>query len=539
MEPTDIQTDVQPQSSSVRAAAFRQRLADFRMHALRPAFGKSYRICYITGVHTLRFSRYTGRRLVRVCRPAWQKVMRAADFLLLRHLRALAAEGRRLREGFRMAGPVVRSAAKRRPLLGVLQAFCLPWLAFRRHRKALVSLGNLLAPAAAAFLLVLTLQYWSGTTFALELEYDGHALGYITDESVFDNAAAMAEGRVLDANHSFAVERSPKLTLTVVQQEALLDEAAVCDKILSQSVDAIAQVSGLYVDGEFEAAVFSREVLETMLDGILASHLSGSAEERAAFIPAVEIIDGLYPVSAISTNEALYERLVSRDENGRLYLGVQVIRRESYTEPIPYASSTVRDTRKYIGYRGTKVKGQDGERLVTADVVYVDGVEQSREILSTVVQKEAVDEVIAVGAYEVNPEASRGVATGKFIWPLPSCRTVWSPFGYRSGKLHAGIDISRNGVFGKEILASDGGRVIGVNTEGQGGGYGYYVLIDHGNGYSTMYAHCSEILVQAGDRVTQGQLIARVGNTGNSFGAHLHFEVRYNGTAQDPVPYVK
>lgn len=537
IEQTD--SSAESQSGSGKIAVFRRGWMAFRLRVLKPAFVKSYRLCYITGAHTIRFSQYMNRWLQRVCQPALQGISRVADRLLFRHLRALAAEGRRIREGFRMAGPSVRAAAHRRPFFGVLQALRLPWLAVRRHRKAVVSLGNLLAPAAAAFLLIMTLQYWGSTTFALELEYDGQALGYITDESVFDNAATMAEGRVIDSNHAFAVERSPKLTLTMVPENALLDESAVCDKILKKSVDAIAQVSGLYIDGKFEAAVLSRETLEEQLNQILSSYCDGSTDEKAEFIPRVEIVDGLYPVSAVSTNEALYERLVTRGEDGRPYLGVQVRRREVYTESIPYTSSTVQDTGKYIGYTGTKVEGKDGERLITADVIYVDGVEQSREILSSVVQKEAVNEVIAVGAYQVNPTASRGVATGKFMWPLPACRTVWSPFGYRDGKLHAGVDISGNGVYGKEVLAADGGRVVGVNAEGYGGGYGYYVLIDHGNGYTTMYAHCSAILVNVGDRVTQGQLIARVGDTGNSQGAHLHFEIRYNGVAQNPVPYVK
>ena len=88
-------------------------------------------------------------------------------------------------------------------------------------------------------------------------------------------------------------------------------------------------------------------------------------------------------------------------------------------------------------------------------------------------------------------------------------------------------------------MAADGGRVVAVNNDAKnyGGGYGMYVLIDHGNGYSTMYAHCSEVLVSVGDVITKGQLIARVGNTGNSYGAHLHFEVRYNGVAQNPRQY--
>ena len=91
----------------------------------------------------------------------------------------------------------------------------------------------------------------------------------------------------------------------------------------------------------------------------------------------------------------------------------------------------------------------------------------------------------------------------------------------------------------KPIIAADGGVVTQVNTEGWGGGYGLYVIVDHGNGYTTSYSHCSEILVTVGQRVAQGEVIAKVGNTGNSYGPHLHFEIRLNGTAYDPLPYIE
>lgn len=117
------------------------------------------------------------------------------------------------------------------------------------------------------------------------------------------------------------------------------------------------------------------------------------------------------------------------------------------------------------------------------------------------------------------------------IWPASG--PVVSGFGIRWGRLHAGIDIAAG--YGTPIRAAASGTVV---SAGWNGGYGNYTLIDHGNGLSTGYAHQSSIAVGAGASVSQGQVIGYVGNTGHSFGAHLHFEVRVGGSPVDPLGYL-
>ena len=78
-----------------------------------------------------------------------------------------------------------------------------------------------------------------------------------------------------------------------------------------------------------------------------------------------------------------------------------------------------------------------------------------------------------------------------------------------------------------------------VNASGYGGGYGLYVIIDHGGGYRTVYAHCNKIMVTKGQKVSKSDIIALAGNTGNSRGPHLHFEIRLNGKSVNPLPYIK
>ena len=127
---------------------------------------------------------------------------------------------------------------------------------------------------------------------------------------------------------------------------------------------------------------------------------------------------------------------------------------------------------------------------------------------------------------------------GKFCWPSAASQRITSQYGYRihpiSGRktLHRGIDIGAG--LGTNVLAAEAGTVV---TSGWNNSYGYYITINHGNGYVTLYAHNSKLLVSKGDKVTRGQVIAKCGSTGNSTGPHIHFEVLLNGQLQNPMNY--
>lgn len=132
--------------------------------------------------------------------------------------------------------------------------------------------------------------------------------------------------------------------------------------------------------------------------------------------------------------------------------------------------------------------------------------------------------------------------TGEWAWPVsPSFTLITTYFGYdewRSGN-HGGIDIGNGGMMGANIYASKGGEVIVAKTTYiPGYDYGMYVVIDHGNGYQTLYAHCSAIYVSVGQVVNKGDCIAAVGSTGWATGPHLHFEVRKDGVRIDPLGVV-
>ncbi|HWR43680.1 peptidoglycan DD-metalloendopeptidase family protein [Sporomusa sp.] len=119
-------------------------------------------------------------------------------------------------------------------------------------------------------------------------------------------------------------------------------------------------------------------------------------------------------------------------------------------------------------------------------------------------------------------------SASRFIWPTRG--EISSPFGWRWGRLHAGVDIAND--IGTHVMAARAGRVIWA---GWRGGYGYAVMIDHGGGYVSLYGHLDDYFVERGQYVRAGQRIASMGNTGNSTGPHLHFEVQKEGQPVDPM----
>ncbi len=173
--------------------------------------------------------------------------------------------------------------------------------------------------------------------------------------------------------------------------------------------------------------------------------------------------------------------------------------------------------------------GYDGTKEVRAIVQTMNGEEIGRIILEEKVVSEPKNALVLVGTKAL-PEVG---PVGNFIYPLKSY-IITSPFGSRWGSFHRGVDFAAD--YGVTIYAADGGI---VTVSGWSGGYGYMVEIDHQDGRVTRYAHCSDLLVSEGQEVGQGQPIAELGNSGNSTGPHVHFEISIDGTLVNPLDYLK
>ena len=161
--------------------------------------------------------------------------------------------------------------------------------------------------------------------------------------------------------------------------------------------------------------------------------------------------------------------------------------------------------------------------------------------------KKLDDEIARLQRELYNGGSGGNPPNGKFTWPYPGDYKIYSPYGmrfhpvYKVNKMHWGVDLG--GSYGNPIVAAADGTVILVyapwSGQNKGGtNYGNYLVIDHGGGVSTLYAHCKYVDVQVGDKVVAGQAVARCGSTGTSTGPHLHFEVRVNGSKVNPANYI-
>lgn len=154
--------------------------------------------------------------------------------------------------------------------------------------------------------------------------------------------------------------------------------------------------------------------------------------------------------------------------------------------------------------------------------------------------KEVQSELDAI--YASLEELDEEFVGGTFTLPVPGFSKITSYYGWRFNNtdFHTGIDFSGTNVFGKKVVAANSGMVTYTNeTYVSGRGYGKYIIVDHGGGYSTLYGHLSEITVSEGDRVGKGKQIGKVGSTGWSTGPHLHWEIRINGKHTNPINYLR
>lgn len=192
-----------------------------------------------------------------------------------------------------------------------------------------------------------------------------------------------------------------------------------------------------------------------------------------------------------------------------------------------------------IAVRTAEVRSVREQLLVSKSGLSTSRAQKAKTLVSVKEQKEQfLSEANALAAASAQVSAtiqssasySSTPSAQGLVWPVPG--TLTSGYGMRWGRLHAGIDIAAG--YGTPIQAAASGTVI---FAGWMGGYGNFVIIDHGGGMATAYAHQSSIAVGGGS-VSQGQVIGYVGNTGHSFGNHLHFEVRINGSPVDPLGYL-
>ncbi len=445
--------------------------------------------------------------------------------------------------------------------------------------RRLISPLNFFAAAAVIGVAAIVATVY---TPAYVVEQNGIVLGTVSDPQVFEQAVDRVEARASDIlGYDYTLDAETTYDFALTEPENITPTAQF-ETYLFDQIGEVMKNYVLTVDGQFIGAAQDRAVLDGVLEQVKAAYVTENTVS-ASFVGTVSI-SHQYTASDVNQDAAAMLTALTANTNGqtvyevqkgdtfmqialdngmtvsemealnpgvdinKIYIGqllnvkeeipflsVKTVDNVTYTESIDCPVVEVEDSSMYQGETKVLDAGVPGEQVVNADISYLNGVEQERTVLSTQVTREATNKVVAVGT-KVRPS---WYPTGTYIWPVYG--TITSSFGYRSVfgsySYHDGLDIATS--YGTTIKASDGGTVVWSGT-GTGGywSYGKYVVIDHGNGVRTIYAHCSSLLVSAGDHVYQGQAIARVGSTGRSTGNHCHFEMQINGTPVNPRSYL-
>ena len=446
-----------------------------------------------------------------------------------------------------------------------------------------------LLPRTAMYILPLCMlavfvTVWNRTMaqpYALAVQVNGQTVGYVANEEVFNLAKEDVMQRINYAG-SDKTELTIEPTYTISVTHKTMDESETANAILQSASDQISEGTALYLDGELTAVCSDGDTLRSYLESLLAPY-EDQADENVSvgFSKNVTLEDGVYFNDSFEDDNSIENMLTGVQQQEKIYtvkagdtlwaiaqkndltfrelcelntnfkgaaltetsniqagdelivtkqeatLEVRITKIETWQEEIPYTSETTKSKEYNVGTKKTTQAGENGIRSVTAQRVYdTNGTQLSQQILSTEVIKEPVTEKIVVGTKKVTTSTSYITGSGQFIWPVPGYRNCSRWYGGS----HKGVDICA--AAGTPIYASAGGTVTkaGYNKAGAGTGYGYSIIINHGNGYTTVYAHCLSLVVHAGQTVKQGQLIGYVGSTGRSSGNHCHFEIRRNGS---------
>ena len=356
----------------------------------------------------------------------------------------------------------------------------------------------------------------AGITLGYTVNYSGRVIALVSSESDYDEADAIVV-ETLDKKTAQAAAAEPEFGMVLTISDKFSTAREVADAIIDNN-ENIEMANALYVDGEVAVCV-KEDCLQEMLDGRLKDYYKEDAENESEFTNKVEVKSGYYLKSDIVSREEAQE-LVSE-------LEVKTISVVKTRTQLSYGTKTVYSNKQSIGSSQVTTQGENGISEKAEEIVTVNGKTQTQTELYDKVIKEAVDKVVTVGTAS---NSYKTVSSG-FIKPLSGRYTITSYYG--DGRNHKGIDFAAD--MRTPILAVASGTVI---YSGYDGDYGYNVIIEHSSGIRTRYAHASALCVSAGDKVSQGEMIATVGSTGWSTGSHLHFEVIINGSRVNPAPYL-
>lgn len=365
---------------------------------------------------------------------------------------------------------------------------------------------------------------FSNSCICYAVAYDGTVVGQVSSRAELDAAIAEADSM---AEAILGTENPVSSELTVSALVGTQAESA--EELAGKLVESIEGIEWRWVvtvDGRTAGAVESPEELNDILGSILDRYTNDATV--SAYIKEDVVSSRALCSAEVRADAQALSRLLDPDNaESEFRLTVVTLETSQTTETIPYENEVIYDAEGYSDESSVLREGQDGEMTYALVSEFENGAPVSTEVISSFVSVAPVSKLVIEGVLP----GSRTDSRGYYIWPTVGI--VTSEFGGRETDVgstnHSGMDIGNN--VGTDVWAADGGEVIYAgNTYAA---YGIMVKILHDNGEVTCYAHLSKVLVEVGDRVAQGDIIAKMGMTGYVSGPHLHFEIRPDG--ENPV----
>ena len=504
------------------------------------------------------------------------RVLRLVRDLLVRPIRLRGDVARRAEQEWKNAAGT--KGLKR------FQSVCRMLIAvFLSENGIFASVFRYAVPLLCCAFLYSVVRYGTSLEYNIAVTFNGTPLGVIAEENDYNAAVEIVRKRLSYTEDDYEIRFQRDLKLMRSDPDTpVLTAGELADRMLQDAEIDLTEGWGVYLNDEFLGAVADTSPIQSALTEQLNDYydlLDGTAEdlhyvdtvtyEKGTYLSenlkdASEIArlltgvtegtkeysalaeDTIYSVALRFSTTAERLRELNPDLPEILHFGKKVtVPTLKHYMPMTFTKTTnvhtfvdydtirTETNRLPVGKERVAVRGVKGERRNTMLCTYKDGEETGRSLLKTEILSLPQDEEISVGTYEAKPASTltKLAGTGQFAWPLNG---GYISDVFISNRNHRGIDLAAP--LGTEIYAAEDGVVTVATIQSS---YGNYVKLDHQNGFETLYAHCSALLVVPGQEVTRGQIIALVGSTGHSTGPHLHFEVRINGMNYNPADFLR
>lgn len=377
---------------------------------------------------------------------------------------------------------------------------------------------------------IITYRVYSKNNLNYSVYVNDRLIGYVDNKRELKDFIKNISNELIGQYQNINIKKY-KLSFKKVKKS----EAAVTSKIeirrnVLKSLEGTVNANNLIINDIGFGYISSEEEKKNVLSSLTENYLKDINVDKdkvtsVNVIGSIVLKNEIVNISSLEPTEVIVERLYETNKGDKPILNIDITLNETFKEDIIPKTTITSTNDIYLG-QSKNQQGVPGQKEVLKEVTYSNGKKVNEKNISEKVISEPQDNIVYKGIKDP-------IAGGVAFLENPSRGSITSNYGARWGKLHKGIDIAGN--IGDPIKASLDGKVVEAYYSSS---YGNVITIDHGNGIQTLYAHCSKLLAKVGQEVKSGDIIAKVGNTGRSTGPHLHFELRVNGDAINPIKYI-